>query len=60
MGCWGVEGGGAGLAGSLMAYMTASIMCGSIVMVQVPSLVIESFGGLLVISGAPFFFVIFV
>lgn len=39
-----------------MAYITASKMCGSTVMVQVPSFVIESFGGLFAGSGtAPFF-----
>ncbi len=46
--------------GSLIAYITASKICGSTVMVQVPSFVIVSFAGLLVKSGAPFFFVGFV
>jgi hypothetical protein len=59
IGCWETGGTGRGL-GSLIAYITASKMCGSTVIVQVPSFVIVSFAGLFVKSGAPFFFVGFV
>ena len=54
--CW-VAAGIAVRFGSLIAYMTASKVCGSQVIVQVPSFVMVSFPGLFSTSGAPFFFV---
>ena len=61
MGCWEAGGIGGRGFGSLIANIEASKMCGSTVIVQVPSLVMESLEGLFAgCSTTPFFFTGFV